>query len=500
MTLPCAKPRTTAAFGVLLLLISSTAIGADLKPHPLFTDGAVLQQGKILPVWGTAKPGETVLVRLGEHQASTKAGDDGRWKAELPAMKAGGPHELSIKCEDDSVTIKDVLIGEVWICSGQSNMQWPLSASEQSAEAIANSANPMIRLFTVPRRGASAPETTVEAAWQPCEPKTAAGFSAVGYFFGKDLQKALNVPIGLIGTNYGGTAAEEWTSREKLLDVPELREMGERRPNEAQAKAKVDEKVKAKAKSGGNSLRGPTVLYNAMIHPLLPYAIRGAIWYQGESNAGKAYQYRTLFPAMIKDWRERFGQGDFPFLFVQLAPFNARSGTWPELREAQLLTTQILPNAAMAVITDAGDAKDIHPKRKQPVGARLALAALAMTYGKEIVSSGPIYDSMSIDGDKAVLRFKSIGGGLEVRDDLERISEANPMAGFTIAGEDKQFVPAKVLVVGDSLVVSSAKVARPVAVRYGWADVPAPMLWNKDGLPATPFRTDDFPGITQPKK
>jgi sialate O-acetylesterase len=346
-----------------------------------------------------------------------------------------------------------------------------------------------------------------------------ASFSAVAYFFGRDLAKTLDVPIGLIHTSWGGTPAEAWTSRAALLAEPSLKYMPER---EAHALAdypkaidryidglKKYKETVSEAVAHGQDFPPPpappstpvhawasATLYNGMIASIIPYAIRGAIWYQGESNAGRAYEYRTLLPAMIRNWRTDWKQGDFPFLIVQLAPFmkieaEPKESAWAELREAQLYTTQTVLNAAQAVITDVGDETDIHPRWKEPVGARLALAARALAYGEKIEYAGPVYKSMRVDGNKAVLSFDHVGGGL--------VAKGGPLVGFTLAGEDRKFVKAEAEIQDDRVVVWSEKVSKPVAVRFGWANYPVVNLWNKDGLPATPFRTDHFPMTTGPQ-
>lgn len=477
------KPLLLALAATLFL--AGPQARADVKPHALFSDGMVLQQRKDprmgAPVWGTADPGEKVevsLVQDGSGPAAIASADkDGRWQVSVPTTKAGGPFTMTIKGKNE-ITIKDVYVGEVWVCSGQSNMEWPLRATADAQKAIENATNPKIRLFTVPHKVSATPVTDVNGKWSECNPDTAKNFSAVGYYFGRDLQKALNVPVGLIHSSWGGTVAEAWTTKEALEAEDDL-------------KGLIPQEVKPNNPNQG------TVLYNGMIAPLIPYAIKGAIWYQGESNAGRAYQYRTLFPAMIKSWRTAWKEGDFPFLFVQLAPFQAivkepQESAWAELREAQMFTSLKVKNTGMAVITDVGDPRDIHPKQKEPVGARLALAARAVAYGEKIVYEGPTFDHLAVDGNKAVLSFKNVGKGLECRGEA--------LQGFTIAGEDKKFHNAKAEIKGDQIVVWSDEVAKPVAVRYGWANCPVVNLWNKDGLPAPPFRTDDFPMVTAPKK
>lgn len=349
-----------------------------------------------------------------------------------------------------------------------------------------------------------------------CSPETVPGFSAVGYFFGRELHKELNVPIGLIHTSWGGTPAESWTRRGALESVPDcmpiLERFDEAMAKYPEAKKKYDEsmiawkedvkKAKAEGKNpprrpgapfGPGNPHSPAGLYNAMIAPLIPYSIGGAIWYQGESNAGRAYQYRKLFPAMITNWRKDWGQGDFPFLFVQLANFMAVDpepvdSAWAELREAQLMTLA-LPNAGMAVIIDIGEARDIHPKNKQDVGKRLALWALGKSYGKKQVYSGPIYKSKRTEGNKITLEFEHVGGGLAA-------GGGEPLKGFAVAGADRKFVWADAKIDGNTVIISSDEVSEPAAVRYGWANNPVCNLYNKEGLPASPFRTDDWPGVT----
>jgi sialate O-acetylesterase len=502
---------------------------ADVKLAPLFTDNMVLQQGAFAPVWGTAEPGEEVSIVLdGGKEAvrarkiESRADQTGRWMLKLPVDNLGhGPLQLTVKGKN-TVTLKNVLVGEVWVCSGQSNMEMSLVSTANAQKTIAAAANPNIRLFTVKRNTAAEPQTTADGKWVECTPDTVRNFSAVAYYFGRDLQKDLNVPVGLIHTSWGGTPAQAWTSKEALEAVPELRYYPENfakaeksyDAEKAQAKYKEDvakwEQAVAKAKeenkqpprkpqppaAPGKSANSPSTLYNAMIAPLIPYGIKGAIWYQGESNAGRAYEYRSLFPTMIQDWRKRWGGDEFPFLFVQLAPYQKivhepGPSAWAELREAQLLTTKKLKNTAMAVITDVGEENDIHPKKKEPVGHRLELAALALAYGKPVEYSGPAFKSMTAEGDKAVLSFDHAGAGLEAR--------GGALTGFTVAGKDGKFHNARAEVRGDRVVVWSPEVSDPAAVRYGWANYPLGNLWNKDGLPASPFRTDDLPITTGPK-
>jgi sialate O-acetylesterase len=356
-------------------------------------------------------------------------------------------------------------------------MQWTVANSNNAEKEIAAADYPNIRLFAVPLVSVPEPKKDVAARWTPCTPETVAPFSAVAYYFGRKLHEELDVPVGLIRTCWGGSACEAWVEKAVL-------------ESDERYQAILDRVEKA------NPQHKAYHLYNGMIAPLIPYGIRGAIWYQGESNAGRAYQYRTLFPTMIENWRANWGEGDFPFYFVQLANFRQRKdepdeSAWAELREAQSLTLS-LPNTGQAVTIDIGEADDIHPRNKQDVGRRLARWALAKDYGKDIVYSGPAYRSMKRVGNKIVLQFDHVGGGL--------IAKGDTLEGFAIAGEDRQFVWADATIEGDTVVVSSPSVEEPVAVRYGWADNPAANLYNQAGLPASPFRTDSWPGITASKQ
>jgi sialate O-acetylesterase len=621
---------------------------AAVTPNPLFADHAVLQQGAPVPVWGTADPGEAVTVEMAGQRVSVTAGADGKWLVRLAPMKAGGPFTLTLS-GSNKIVLADILVGEVWVCGGQSNMERELGprVGQQPIfdwkREVAAAKHPRIRHFGVSQTKSLVPLDTVKGQWTVCTPETVKDFTAVGYFFGRDLEKARRVPIGLIHSSWGGTPAEAWTSEAGLRALPDFAETSEQlklvkadpaaaqRQYEARLEAwfaandagsvpgrswsvpaldtaswksmkvpalwedmgepdlngvvwfrkafdlpagaaavaaelqlgmvddidttwvngvKVgftfgynvvrkyavpasalkpgrnviavrvldtgggggiwgDEKLqlvfKGKASPEPIDLSGPwqyrigmnlqdgpwpptgytgdvgtpAVLWNGMIAPLVPYAIRGVVWYQGESNVRRERQYRTLFPALIADWRKAWGGGDFPFLFVQIAPHREMT---PELREAQLLSWQHTPNTAMVVTTDSGDANDIHPRHKQPVGARLALAARALAYGETIEYSGPVFESMEVKDDTATLRFTHVGGGLRAK--------KGPLRGFTTAGADKVFHPAQARIVGQTVVVTSKTVPQPVAVRYGWANVPDGNLVSKAGLPASPFRTD----------
>lgn len=643
------KTSLLSALGVLTGLGTTLPLHAAVILNPLFQDHAVLQQGIPVPVWGTADPGEKVTVEFAGQSVATVAAGNGKWLIRLAPLSTGEPRSLTVTGKN-KIVVTDLLVGEVWIASGQSNMerQLGLRAGQQPItgwEAEVAAANyPAIRHFGVVQTKALTPQQTVKGAWSVCTPETVKEFTAVGYFFGRDLHLARRVPIGLIHTSWGGTPAEAWTSETALRQLPDfaeplaaLKKLAAdpdlvRRETQAKQEAwykRVDPGSKSDAAwsathlgmtdwrtmalptflenagypdfdgifwlrrtfdlpnewdggdaelhlgavddvdttwvngvsvgatmgwevprvyripgallkrganviavrvldtGGGGGLYGgtdtlrlifsaggkaeslslagtwlckpgvalsvsgwppadfsqspstPTVLYNAMIAPLLPYALRGVIWYQGESNVGRERQYRELFPAMIADWRRAWGLGDFPFLFVQIAPYNTMS---PEIREAQLLSWQRTTNTAMAVTIDYGDANDIHPANKKPVGARLALAARALAYGEPLEYSGPVLARHQLEGAKMILSFTHLGGGLVAKD--------GALKGFTIAGADKVFRPAQAEIRGDAVVVSGVEVSQPVAVRYGWANVPEGNLFNRAGLPASPFRTD----------
>lgn len=624
---------------------------------PVFSDHMVLQRGIRPAIWGWTAPNARVMAEIDGQKLFGKAGADGKWTIKLPKFDAGGPYTLTVKGQE-TVTFKDVLIGDVWICSGQSNMQQGVGAAKDPEKEQAAANYPRIRLFMTPMVFSTKPEKTVAAQWQVCTPQNLfangwGGFSAVAYFFGRQLHKDIDVPIGLIQTCWGGTPAEAWTSAEALTKMPDytasvkaVADLDAKQPenhqkfvddlmkwyvkndqgtksgwqkadmdtsdwkpvagnltytafglekfdgiiwyrievNVPQAEAGRPAKLKLGAiddydttyvngqmvghtenyslprvyevpagllKEGKNVIavrvldtaqeggltdspsslvlepqRGepislsegwkikvsneyqsssglpveitlnqntPTALYNAMIHPLLPYGIKGAIWYQGESNAWKAYQYRTLLATMIKDWRTRWGVGNFPFLIVQLANYQATypepiDNEWAELREAQNIASKTVGNSAVAVIIDAGEADDIHPKDKQTVGYRLAKAALNVAYGREGNYLSPTYKSMKVKGESIELSFDNVGSGL--------IAKGGEVKGFAIAGANRKFVWADAKIVGDKVVVSSPKVSKPVAVRYAWAINPVCNVYNNAGFPVSPFRTDSWPGVT----
>ncbi|MDD4889789.1 MAG: sialate O-acetylesterase [Phycisphaerae bacterium] len=494
----------------LFAAVLLSAAGADVKLPNIFGDNMVLQRDAKVAVWGKADAGEQVTVTVGDAKATATADKDGKWRMELPPMKAGGPIEVVVAGKN-TITLKNVLVGDVWIGSGQSNMTMAVSGCNDAAKDIASADLPKIHLFSTPMVAAATPQDDVAGRWVVCDPKTVPNFSAALFFFGRDLHKKLDVPMGLIHSSWGGTPIEAWTSRAGYEAEPKIKPILERwdaamanytKAATAFVPATGPDGKPVKAPAKPVSQNQPTCLFNAKIAPLIPFTIKGVIWYQGESNAGNAGLYRVQMPAMIADWRKLWGS-EFPFFQVQLANFMARKpdpadSNWAKLREAQLKTWQADAKTGMAVIIDVGDAKDIHPKDKQTVGGRLALAARAVAYGeKELVYSGPIYKAMAalkVEGNKVRLAFDHVGGGLEARQrsDEPAVEGNVPLRGFAVAGEDKKFVWADAKIEGNEVVVSSDKVEKPVAVRYGWADNPNCNLYNKEGLPASPFRTDEW--------
>ena len=483
---------------------------AAIRLPAVFGSNMVLQQGIAVPVWGWADDGEVMTVEFGGQKVSTMT-KNGKWSLKLGQLAASSqPQTFTVSTKTETCQFTNVLVGEVWVCSGQSNMKYPLVGSLEAKNDVAAATNSLIHFFDIPIVLTNAPQSDVKAIWKSCSPNVAAKISAVGYYFVRDVQTARQVPVGLIESAKGDTLAESWMRSEIISSnpryaqeilIPEAADL----KNYSTLLANYQKKKSQAEQSGGKFTQPAPVkprlvgeLYNGMIAPLIPYAIKGVIWYQGEANAnaGRSQQYRTLFPDLIRNWRNDWAQGDFTFLCVQLAPFDnfrkrtladtlqqPEEGTWAELREAQLLATQVLPKVGLAVITDVGEKDAIHPKKKEPVGARLALAARALAYGEKLEFSGPIFRSMKVADGKMILSFDHVGKGLEARD--------GGLKGFSICGSDKKFVWAKAEIAGDTVVVSSPEVPAPIAVRYGWADFPVVNLWNKDGLPASPFRTDD---------
>jgi sialate O-acetylesterase len=500
-----------------LLLLDNSAL-AGVRLPALFSDHMVIQQKSDVALWGWADPGETIEIRAGwtGKPVTVMADSEGNWKTTIQTIQAGGPYTLQFNGKNE-IKLQDVMLGEVWLCSGQSNMHFPVAPLDASwatgvinyEEEIKSANYPSIRMFTVERKVADEPQKDVVGDWQVCSPATVREFSAVAYFFAREITKETGLPVGLINSSWGGTPAESWTRKDvleadadfvpilerykrDLEKYPEamksFRVVYEQWKKEAEEARQKGEKPKGAPREpiGPNHNKSPYKLYNAMIAPLIPYTIKGAIWYQGESNAERAFQYRKLFPAMINNWRKDWGS-DFPFYFVQIAPHRSQR---PEIREAQLLTMLSVPKTGMAVITDTGDSLDIHPRNKQVVGKRLAVWALAKEYGKkEVVYSGPIYKTMKIKGNKIYVSFDHTGGGLVAMD--------SSLKEFTIAGPDQQFVPAQAKIDGKSIVIWSEQVSKPVAVRFAWKRIPEPNLYNKAGLPASPFRTDTWLVETQ---
>lgn len=492
---------------------SAGDLSADVKPHALFCDHMVLQQGISVPVWGTAAPGEEVTVSVAGQTADATADEAGAWMARLSPMEYGGPHEMTI-AGTNSVTMGNVMVGEVWLCSGQSNMNMDVGAALNGEQEIAAATHPDIRLFRVPARILDEPVRDVKGRWRPCSPETAGGFSAAGYYFGRRLHADLGVPIGLICGARGSSAAEAWVEMEalKAADIEDpiavwnaevAYEQGFR--DKYKAEMAVWEPAAEKAKAAGQEpprkpelayfvgrsrVHQPATLWNGTIAPLVPYGIRGVLWYQGETNAPRGNEYGKLLSALIRSWRDEWGQGDFAFLIVAIAPFrpvydHPTDSGWAEVVEGQWMTARSDPNSGLAVTTDIGDAENAHPANKQEVGRRLALIALAKVYGKDVVYSGPEFTAMEVEGSRVRLHFEHVHGGLAAMPE-------GPLKGFAIAGEDRRFVWAEARIEGDTVLVRSDQVAEPVAVRYAWATHPICNLANADGLPAVPFRTDDW--------
>ncbi len=643
--------KKNLTFLICFFSITFSVLHAEVKLPRIFSDNMVLQRDKPIKVWGWADKNETVEVSFLDQQKKVKADKNGNWTILLTPVSHGGPYTMQVKGKNNSITFQNILIGEVWLCSGQSNMEWQVKSSMNAKSEISNADFPQIRSFNVVKDLDMKPKSDLKGSWEVCSPATVGDFSAVAYFFARKLYQELNVPIGIINSSWGGTDIETWTSPEsfsklgdilkerykalnitdfdkfakeseegkkaftqamlndpgvaeswfnptlntstwKKMQVPKLwdGELGSvdgilwfryalTLPESVEGKSgtirlgpiddndvtwingiKVGETngyninrsyavpanvlkagqniitVKIVDNAGGGGLYGKpedltldaggksyplagewlykvavsnkafnyvefspnmysSLLYNAMINPIIQYPIKGAIWYQGENNAGQAYNYRTLFPNMITDWRTKWGY-EFPFYWVQLANFMAKDDVpqdsdWAELREAQSLTLS-LPKTGEAVITDIGEANDIHPRNKQDVGLRLALNALNKDYGKtDIIYSGPTFKSMEVDGDKAIISFNNIGKG------LKSTSKYGYIEGFAIAGTDNKFVWAKAYIEGDKVIVYSDNISKPVSVRYSWSNNPDVNLFNSEGLPAAPFRTDCLKGITQ---
>ena len=508
-------PLTVAA------LFPLSGLHADVTLPPLISDNMLLQQPNAA-VWGKADPGENVTVTLGEISASATADKDGNWKVTLEGLKPGAAGTLSVKGKN-TLTVQNVLVGEVWVGSGQSNMQWIVQNSQNAEQEIAAANYPEIRMFTVPNVVADSPQKDLptRSGWQICTPSTVKSWSAVGYFFARSLHQGQKTPVGIIHTSWGGTRAEAWTPKETIAENPDLSAINkewERTLAQIEQKKKGYPQQLAEWEKAAEAARAanqpepkrpgepivavqqaPGALYNAMIHGATPYTIKGVIWYQGESNVGNATRYRTLLKSLIQSWRKNWGLGDFPFLIVQLAGYRPvlaqpYDSALADLRDAQRLVSEELPNSGLAVALDIGDPGDIHPRNKQEVGRRLALIAEARVYGKPVVYSGPAFDSADFHGNTVKVHFKpGTAAGLAA-------SDGAPIKGFAVAGEDKKFFWAEAKIVPPQagkepilVVTAPPEVPTPVALRYAWADSPEINLVNGDGLPASSFHTDNWP-------
>jgi len=451
------------------LLLAAATTQAQLRLAAVFDNHMVLQQQSPTPIWGWSYSTQDVTIKVSWDTATVKLKTDNTafFGATLFTPVAGGPHTITVKAGNETVTLTDVLVGEVWLCSGQSNMEWSMNASADGRQDMVQVNDPNIRIFDVPNSAAMTPQVRGEGEWKVANPENIRSFSAVAYYFGKKLNNELHVPIGLINASWGGTPAETWTPRESIEANPLLL---------AAAKQQPDVRWCPSA---------PAVVYNSMINPLLPFRIAGALWYQGEANTVAPATYKLLMETMITDWRKHF-QHDFPFYYVQIAPYAYGEGEKGTLIREQEVKMLEIAKTGMVVISDhVDDVNDIHPKYKKPVGERLANLALADTYGKKgIAYLNPLYKEMKAEKGKIRLSFVNIPNGL--------MAKGNALADFTIAGEDKVFYPAKAVIDGNTVVVSAKEVKNPVAVRYAWKNNALPTLFSKEGLPVSSFRTDNW--------
>ncbi len=491
--------RTCHCLTVVIYAIAlvNTAF-SEVKLPAVLGSGMVLQREIPVPVWGWAEPGEGINVSFAGQMKVAETGGDGRWMVKLDPLKASNqPAKMTVTCRGgkQEIVLEDILVGEVWICSGQSNMEWALGNSMKAEEEVAASAHPLIRLFNVPGHTVSPlPKDQGAGNWQPCAPNSSRGFSAVGYFFGRRLKQELGVPVGLIGSNWGGTRIEPWTTLAGFESVPEL-----------SAIVRQVKGYEVGTRVGGGD---PSAIYNSMVHPLTPFAMRGAIWYQGESNGSEGDSYYQKKHALVNGWRKVFRNEDLAFYWVQLANFQrpnrnpAGGDGWAKIREAQTRALDI-PGTGMAVITDIGAANDIHPRNKQDVGWRLAQWALHQTYGmKDLVPAGPFYKSQKIEGGSIRISFHNIGKGLMIgkKSGLQPTEEIKDgkLEHFSITGEDMKWAWAEAVIDGETVVVKSSEVAKPIAVRYAYTMNPERAnLYNREGLPAGPFRTDSWQGPSE---
>ena len=519
----------------IIPMVFATVSVADVRLPAIIGDHMVIQRDRSAAIWGWGDKDETITVEAGTSQIPTAAGRDGNWRVMLPPMPIQAkPIEITIHGHN-SITLHDVLVGDVWLCSGQSNMEFPLSSANNAQEAIAAANHPDIRLFVVQHQVAFEPREDCKGQWIACSPDSVKDFSAVGYFFADAIRNSEHVPMGMIGSYWGGTPIESWISFEGFAVDPELKGMQDYflrlKAELPKRQAKHDEWYQSTGKAYEAALAKhpatrpilalpeptlpynpyfPTVLFNGMIKPIIPYTLKGEIWYQGESNSSAALKYRKLLPALIGDMRSRWNQGDFPFGIVQLAnysPVQKKSdpaiSNWALLREAQSLTAANVPNTVIAVIVDIGQSNNIHPRDKIDVGRRLAIAVRKTAYGETNLVSSPTYDSMQVDGDRIHVHFKDVGTGLKIgaapstQPSLPASLPVDRLMGFVISGDDHQFVPADAMVEKpDTVVVSSPRVVHPVAVRYGWENSPTVNLYNDELLPASPFRTDNWPDLS----
>ncbi|WP_443939390.1 sialate O-acetylesterase [Pedobacter sp. MW01-1-1] len=465
-----------------LLTVSVLSAGATVKPASLFTDHMVLQQQSNVAIWGWAKASSKVKIITSWNKKSytVNADANGKWKAKVETPTAGGPYEIELN-DGDKLILSDILIGEVWFCGGQSNMEMPMKGFKSqpilgSNEAILKSTNSNLRLYTVPRSSVlERQENSKPSLWKLAEPESVANFSATAYYFGSMLSELLHIPVGLINDSYGGSSIEAWMSPEDLKPFPEV-------------------KIPSKGDTIKEVSRTPSTLYNGMLFPIIGYGIKGAIWYQGESNYDRSDRYEDLFPAMVSNWRKAWDAGEFPFYFAQIAPYKYaqlppyhKGGKFNSafLRDAQRKSVAKIPNSGMAVLLDIGEENCIHPANKKQGGTRLAYLALAKTYGmKGFGYASPLYDSMVVDKNKVTIKFQNLPNGLT--------SFGAPLNQFEIAGADKKFYPAKANISGSTVVVYADQVANPVAVRYAFKDFVVGDLFGNDGLPVSSFRTDNW--------
>lgn len=503
----------TKLFIASLFSVSAFYVRASIKLPAIIASHMVLQQNSKVALWGWADVGEEVAITTSWNNRTVHitTGSSGKWITYVSTGKAGGPYSITFKGHNELI-IDDILLGEVWLASGQSNMEFfvgkPRNGSYTGTinyeQEIKDANFDKIRQIDVHNRNADEPQQDFKGDWKLCSPQTVHTFSAVAYYFAREIHKATGYPVGFINSTWAGTAIESWTKKEVLESDADFKGLISRYNEQVRNYPKVAEEFKlamdtwrqdsSKPKPATvvkpNPDKSPFRLYNAMIAPLIPFTLKGVIWYQGESNATRAYQYRKLFPAFIRSWRNDFKNSNLPFYFVQISPHRSQN---PEIREAQLLTYRNVPNTGIVVTTDNGDSLDIHPRNKKLVGERLSLWALRNQYGKKnLVVSGPLYKSMKVDGNKIRIEFDFAGEGL-------RAKEGGELTEFTIAGEDQKFVAAKAVIEGNKVVVWSDDITKPAAARFAWKNIPNPNFYNMAGLPASPFRTDSWRGVTEGK-